>query len=335
MNSSSGTPASKPTATEPPPAPAASPADGQQQQLDRAVVMPEPGEQITSEATGNTYTIADRIGEGHFGIVYGCTDVWNNQLAAKVLKPLAPYETVRAKAVAEMTNLLALRHPNITYLHDAFEYRDTFYLITERCFWPLSGVMSIPNFNGAIWALPVARCLLQAVHFLHQNTVVHQDIHSGNVFAALARDELNPTTPGSITFKLGDLGVAKLFGELDASNTRAEWMLPPEVLEPSEFGPIDHRLDIYHVGLLLLAILRGREESFSKENILAGKPRELALELPAPFSFALEKTLRRHVTYRTETAMELWRDLHTEALGAVPSGNEGTAGDSRLDAEGA
>jgi len=30
-----------------------------------------------------------------------------------------------------------------------------------------------------------------------------------------------------VQFKLGDLGVAKLFNELDAKNTRAQWMLPP------------------------------------------------------------------------------------------------------------
>jgi serine/threonine protein kinase len=129
--------------------------------------------------------------------------------------------------------------------------------------------------------------------------------------AAFARDEMNADNPGAIQFKLGDLGVAKLFTEIDATNTRALWMLPPEVLDPSEFGPLDHRIDIYHCGLLFLHLLHGRELRFTPNEIREGKPRELALQLPVPLNFALEKALRRHVAYRTASAMELWRDLNS------------------------
>ena len=45
---------------------------------------------------------------------------------------------------------------------------------------------------------------------------------------------------GAINFKLGDLGVAKLFSEIDATNTRTQWMHPPEAIDPSEFGQLDH-----------------------------------------------------------------------------------------------
>jgi serine/threonine protein kinase len=105
--------------------------------------------------------------------------------------------------------------------------------------------------------------------------------------------------------------VAKLFTEIDATNTRALWMLPPEAMDSSEFGPLDHRIDIYHCGLLFLHLLNGRELRFTAEEIKAGQPRELALQLPPPYNFALEKALRRHVAHRTENAMELWRDLNS------------------------
>jgi hypothetical protein len=32
--------------------------------------------------------MGDKIGEGHFGLVYSCVDDWNNTLAAKVMSPL-------------------------------------------------------------------------------------------------------------------------------------------------------------------------------------------------------------------------------------------------------
>lgn len=275
------------------------------------VTPPTSGEVITSAATGNTYTMGEKIGEGHFGLVYACVDVWNNSLAAKVMKPLGPYEKVKAATEAEIAKLLQLRHPHITYVFDAFEYRETFYIITERCYCPLRSLLDFDGYTPSVWIHPIARCLLQAVHYAHINQYAHQDIHLGNVFAAFAKNEMNSEDPGAIQFKLGDLGVAKLFSEIDATNTRAAWMLPPEALNPSEFGPLDYRIDIYHCGLIFLHLAHGKELSFTADEAKEGKPRELALQLPAPYNFALEKALRRHVAYRTETAMELWRDLNS------------------------
>ncbi len=287
----------------------------------KRAVPPMAGELITSLATGNTYTMGAQIGEGNFGVVFGCVDVWGNDLAAKVLKPKGTYEDVRASAEAEVAKLLALRHPNITYVFDAFEYRDTFYIITERCWRPLSELFSFEWFEGGVWLKPIARCLLQAIHYIHLNRYAHQDIHPGNVFTSFAKSEMrrtDPKVPGAIQFKLGDLGVAKLFGELNPTNTRAEWMLPPEAINPSEFGPIDQRIDLYHTGLLLLQLAVSRPLTFSSEEVLAGRPREMAMELAAPYNFALEKALRRHVAYRTASAMELWRDLETPAPAIPP-----------------
>jgi serine/threonine protein kinase len=284
---------------------------------------PTAGEVITSLATGNTYTIGEKIGEGNFGLVYSCVDVWQSELAVKVLKPLGPYERVKASAEAEIGKLLYLRHPHITYVFDAFEYRATFYIVTERCFCPLTHLFTLENYDGRAWIMPIARCLLQAVHYIHNNQYCHQDIHLGNVFAAFARNEMNTNDPGAIQFKLGDLGVAKVFSEIDATNTRALWMLPPEILDPTEFGPIDQRLDLYHCGLVFLHLMLGHEMRFTSNEIKAGRPRDIALQLPTPFNFALEKALRRHVASRTASAMELWRDLNSPPLlAAAPAPEE-------------
>lgn len=119
----------------------------------------------------------------------------------------------------------------------------------------------------------------------------------------------------AMQFKLGDLGVTKLLTELNPQNTRAQWMLPPEVINTAEFGPIDHRSDIYHCGLLLLQLAYSQELKFTQEETLAGKPREMASKLPTPLNFALEKALRRHAAMRTGSAEELWRDLNSPGPG--------------------
>jgi serine/threonine protein kinase len=220
---------------------------------------------------------------------------------------------MQAAALAEMNKLVQLRHPQITYFFDAFEYRDVCYIITERCAMSVAELLAQDWFTGPIWTLAIGRSLLQAVQFLHLNGYAHQDIHAANVFALYARNELNPEDTSATQFRLGDLGVAKLFSEIRPENTRAQWMLPPEVLNQMEFGLPDHRVDIYHCGLLLLQLEHSKELQFTKEEILEGKPRQMALELRAPFNFALEKALRRHVSMRTETARELWRDLNSRA----------------------
>jgi serine/threonine protein kinase len=292
----------------PEPAKPTSPPTAQQA---KSVTPPSPGETITNLATGNSYTMGAPFGEGSFGVVYDCVDGWNNQLAAKILKPVKSYEEVKASFEAELTKLVQLRHPFITYIFDAFEYRDTFYLITERCDSSLAWFFEQEWFKGHLWLMAIARCLLQAVHFIHSAEFVYQDIHVGNVLMAHARDEMIPDNPGATQFKLGDLGVAKLFTELDAANTRAQWMRPPEVIDSAEFGPLNHRMDIFHCGLLFLQLAYSRELRFTAEEMRAGKPRQMALELQAPLNFALEKALRRHVSMRTGSALELWRDLNS------------------------
>ena len=279
---------------------------------------PTPGEAIIAIQSKITYTIGEKIGEGHFGIVYACIDEWNNDLAAKILKPLGqPYEAISQSALEEMQKLYMVRHPFITYVYDAFEYRDTFYIITERCHFPLEAYFKKKWFHGPTWVLPVAHCLLQAVDIIHRAGFVHQDIHLGNVFATTEKNEFNREDFGAIQFRLGDLGVAKLISEVGAAQTRG-WMLPPELIDPTAYGQADHRIDIYHTGLLLLQLALNKQLQFKPEEIAAGKPREMALTLGPPLSVALEKALRRRVHLRTQDAKELWRDLNSPpAAGAT------------------
>jgi len=274
---------------------------------------PMEGELITSTCTGNTCRIGGVLGEGNFGMVYECTDTWENELAVKILKPRGTYEAVRENAIGELEKLRLLRHPNITYVFDAFEYRHTFYIVFERCWKPITELINRENFRGDLWLKPIARCVLQAVHFLHCNNYAHQDIHGGNVFVSWLRDEMNPDD-SVVTFMLGDLGISKLVSDMDLNNTiLADWMRAPETIEPNEYGVMDHRMDIYHCGLLFLQILLGKPLTFTTEQVLSGEPRATALQLDSPFRVALEKSLRRHVDYRTASAMEFWRDLNTPA----------------------
>lgn len=257
------------------------------------------------------YTLGKPIGNGSFGAVYECWDEWGNKLVAKILLPQSrTYEEVRKNWIDELQKLKELRHPNITYVYDAFEYKDTFYLIIERCAKTLKELLESSDFNTAELVRPVARDILQGLHFIHNQNYVHKDIHAGNIFIAAVRDHLAPKRDPILVFKIGDLGITRLASEIALNTILAQWMLPPESFDPREFGPIGKHMDIYHTGLMLLSMFLGYLPNFTKEQILSGYPRELAAGLDSPYAPAIAHALRRHVKSRTPSALDFWRELN-------------------------
>lgn len=273
---------------------------------------PPPFGQIISNR-GQNYLLGNLINQGGFGAVFECTDGWGNDLVAKIILPQnnsTTYEEVKERWVAELQNLVSLRHPNITYLHDAFEFKDTFYLIIERCSQTLSDLFLIPDFNGEIWLPSIAKFILQAVNYIHKSGYIHKDIHPGNVFVSHIKDDMVPSKDPVFVYKIGDLGISRLQSDIDIYNTTlAKWIIPPEYLNPSEFGLFDKRVDIYHTGLLFLAVLRGKIDKFSQEQILSGIPRKLAENHPSRIAPIIAKALRRHVDDRTQSALDLWKEI--------------------------
>jgi serine/threonine-protein kinase len=273
------------------------------------ITWPQPGEVI--EHGRNRYLVGELLGQGAFGCTYACIDQWNNSLVIKVHVPRGQtYQQVRQNWERELRSLFTLRHPNITYIYDAFERNATFHIVMERCGGSLGSLLAAPNYDGLALLLPIARCVLQGIAYMHDNGYVHKDIHLGNVFWAQPRNEIGPSDGQSLTFKVGDLGICRLESELDFyTTTLAQWMLPPEFLRPGEFGAVGKQTDIYHAGLLLLSVAAGRAPALTNEQILQGVPQAVAARLPPPLGLAISKALRRHTSARTQTAFEFWQDL--------------------------
>lgn len=276
---------------------------------------PATGEMISNGNAG-TYFIGEHIGSGSFGDVYECTDEWSNQLVAKVLKPALPFEEVKQQWEMEVGNLARLRHPNITYIHDAFVYNNAFYIIVEKCAYSLDRIL--PRVDAS-WVPHIARDILQALQFIHRNGQVHKDVHPGNVFVSLTTDVISSEHGPFLQFKLGDLGIAREEHSIRTTGTiLAPWMQPPEAVEPSTYGTVSKPTDIYHCALLLLAVLRRSIYQFSPAEILAGYPRHLAHETGSPYANALVNALEPMVNRRTQTPLEFWREIQAAAQYAAP-----------------
>lgn len=275
---------------------------------------------ITNGSSG-TYFIGAHIGAGSYGDVYECTDEWSNQLVAKVLKPAGTFEDVQRQWKAEVANLVNMRHPNITYMHDAFVYDNCFYIVVEKCLYSLDRVL--PKIDET-WVPHIARDILQALAFIHRFGYVHKDVHPGNVFVSLTSDVIsrNEDAGPYLSFKLGDLGITRMENDIRATGTvLAPWMRPPEAIHPNRFGAIGRQTDIYHTALLLLSVMHREVLLFEEADIVAGAPLRMADALDSPYGQAIASALHPKVMYRTQTPLEFWREIQAAMQYLSPGAN--------------
>jgi eukaryotic-like serine/threonine-protein kinase len=252
------------------------------------------------------YWVEGVIGSGEFGAVYECTGPFDQAYAVKMVRPAnRPYAEVQAEWVKEGERLLSLRHPNVVYIHDAFESGHLFFLALEKCEHPLSEMLGTPLSESLV--LELARQILFAVQFLHDNEIVHDDIHAGNVLVTHASDR--PVV------KLADFGIShELSGRASVRPSVVHHaIMAPEILSS---GHTSRQSDVYQVGLLLYWMLTGKPAidiglpyQELVQQVGDGAPRRRAEALGTPLGALIAKTLRRREAYRYSSAKEVWADL--------------------------
>jgi serine/threonine-protein kinase len=248
------------------------------------------------------------IGDGQYGSVYECIGPFDQPYALKMLRPAnKPYQAVKDEWSREMQRLESFRHPNIVYIHDAFENNFLFYFALERCDTSLRAMLGRPLAPGLV--VELSRQLLMTLGYLHDNAVVHSDLHAGNVL--ISQIDKAPV------LKLTDFGVAH---QLDGST---RWFRPhvanPKILAPElvTAGYTTTQSDLYQLGLLMFHMHTGYPalndgagaEHTMTTQIAEGIPRQKAEALATPLSQVIAKLLRRRDAYRYQSAREVWDDL--------------------------
>lgn len=142
-------------------------------------VEPEAPERV------GAYRITGIIGQGGMGAVYkGERDSSNfdHTVAIKIIRPGVLSEPLIERFQRERQTLATLNHPNIAHLYDGGEMADgSPYMIME--YVDGEPVLNWAERTGASLGqrLDLFQSLCDAVHFAHQNLIIHRDITPSNV----------------------------------------------------------------------------------------------------------------------------------------------------------
>jgi serine/threonine-protein kinase len=256
------------------------------------------------------YRVGKQAGAGSFGAVYECLGPFDQRYALKVLKPSGrDIEKVRQDWAMEVRRLLQLRHPNVVYIHDAFEWENAFCVALEWCDHTLRDMLEQPLQEEL--AIELSRQMLAAVQYLHDNDLVHDDLHPGNV---LIQQSDRPVV------KISDFGIS---AELRGAPTVRPEIVHHAIMAPELIaaGYTSKQSDLYQLGMIMFWMITGMpplDRNVSYERLVwqisEGIARQRAESLGTALGNIVAKMLRRRDAYRYTSAREVWMDLR-----ALPS----------------
>ncbi|MCK6547732.1 serine/threonine protein kinase, partial [Myxococcota bacterium] len=204
---------------------------------------------------GHQYELVEVIGEGGIGIVYRARQrTVDRDVAIKVLKKeFANDELAVLRFENEASAIGRLRHPNTLRLYDCQRTADgDLYIVTELLSGaPLSEVLKKEGRLTAERALRLFDEVCRSLAEAHAAGIVHRDLKPANVFLDhIGREDL---------VKVLDFGIAKI---LQASAITRAGVAPgtPHYMAPEQATAqkIDHRADIYALGVILFQMIAGR-----------------------------------------------------------------------------
>lgn len=259
------------------------------------------------------FEIQSVLGEGSFGTVYRALDTELNRMVA--------IKVPRAGRVSSKTSKLFLReaqsaarvtHPNVVSVFEVGKHEDLFYIASEY----IDGISlaeylkerSLPQREAVQLLVKV----LRGVDAFHQQGIVHRDLKPGNIL-------LDGDNEPHIT----DFGLARHESENAITVTQngdifgTPVYMPPEQAR-GDIQNIDHRSDVYAVGVMLYQLLTGKKpfKASSSRTLLysiqhddPAKLRSIAPKTPRELETVCHTAIEKDSAARYQSASEMADDL--------------------------
>ena len=213
------------------------------------------GQSTVSPLVGS-YKVIREIGHGGMGTVYlaaRADDQYKKLVAIKLVRRGMDTESILSRFRHERQILASLDHPNIARLLEGGTTNGLPYFVMEHIEGQPIDEYCDSRKLTTIERLKLFRTVCSAVHYAHQNLVVHRDLKPRNILV---------TADG--TPKLLDFGIAKLLKPEMYAQTIAptETMIrpmTPDYASPEQVKgqPVTTASDIYSLGVLLYELLTG------------------------------------------------------------------------------
>jgi len=262
---------------------------------------------------GGRYRIDRKVGSGGQGTVYKGTHLTLNiPIAIKVLSVSASHNrTTRTRFEREARRAATLQHGNIVRVFDyAFE-EGMYYIVSEfvegtdlkKLIKARRGPMPMAK------VLKYARQVADALDFAHEQDIIHRDIKPGNILIDSRNDRA----------ALCDFGLARMVEgeELDVTSDRGSTPGTPAYMSPEQClgGSLDHRSDIYSLGLVIYEMLTGQNPFrgvgdtsasviYKQVNVYPPDPRTLNPHLNRDVEQVLLRSLAKEPQDRFQSATE-------------------------------
>jgi eukaryotic-like serine/threonine-protein kinase len=263
---------------------------------------------IGTTITGR-YLVEEVIGSGGMGTVYRAEHVhMKKTLALKVLhRELAAIEEVVARFEREAVAAGRIDHPNVARATDFGRLEDgSFYLVMEFVSGRGLSALIAEGPLAIERALRIALQIAAAVEAAHEAGIVHRDLKPDNVLLVEREDD-----PDAV--KVLDFGIAKLelaeTGPPSQLTRMGSVFGTPEYMAPEQAAgsAVDHRADLYALGVILYEMLEGRPP-FSGDVMgvltsqLTEQPAALHESVPSDVRELVSSLLEKEPDRRVQTA---------------------------------
>lgn len=206
------------------------------------------------------YRRLEVIGQGKFGTVYKGLDLATKQLVAIKVLNLDTEQDEVSEVQKEIQFLSQIKSiPNVTHYYGSYLNGHNLWIVMDYCAGGSVRTLLLPGPLEEKFISVIARELLQALQFIHNNGVIHRDIKAANILIS---------KEGRV--QLCDFGVAAQLTSTALKRTTMAgtpyWMAPEVITEGATYNV---KADIWSFGITIYEMATGNPPYGEKDAVRA------------------------------------------------------------------